>query len=119
MQLQTLLLAGLALATGAAADRLMTTTSCPWTGRCNSSGEWISAFGTHWLDANEGCRDPPDVPGMTSICMDWGNGRGHFYFENQGKRCLKKTGPDFDVGPCGDTTKQCSRQWWDEVAYTW
>jgi hypothetical protein len=121
MQLQTPLLAGLALATGAAADRMLTTTSCPniGLGACNSQGEWISAYGNFFLDANEGCRDPPDVPGMWSICMDWGNGRAHFFFDGQAKRCLKRTGADFDVGPCADTSRHCSRQWWEEVACTW
>lgn len=119
MQLQTLLLTGLALATSVTADRMKTSTKCPAEGGCDSQGEWISAFGTYPLDANEGCRDPPDVPGLLSICMDWGDGRAHFFFENQPKRCLKKTGADFDVGPCSGSFYTCSKQWWDEVACTW
>lgn len=119
MQLQTLLLASLALATGTTADRILTTTSCPWIGACYSQGEWINEQGGHyWIDANEGCRDP-DVPFIWNVCMDWGNGRAHFNADGQNKRCLKKTGPDFDVGPCADSSRQCSRQWWEEVPCTW
>ncbi|KAH7320761.1 hypothetical protein B0I35DRAFT_459505 [Stachybotrys elegans] len=28
---------------------------------------------------------------MWEICMDWGNRRGHFYFDGQSKRCLVQT----------------------------
>jgi hypothetical protein len=106
------ILAALApLFTLAAADYMNVKTSCgPWT--CSSSGVWHSAYGAYPIDANEGCRDPPDVPGMNSICMDWGSKRAHFFFDNQPKRCLVK-GPDTS---CGNW--DCYSQW-SEVACTW
>lgn len=118
MQLSTLLLAGLVLATGSAADKMMTTTSCPMIGACNSQGEFITDFGRYYINANKDCRKP-DIPAMTRLCMDWKKGRAHFQYKNQKKRCLKRTGPDFDVGPCRDSSKKCSRQWWYEVPCTW
>lgn len=118
MQLHMLLLAGLALATASsAADSLVTTTACPSVGACDSRGVFTTKYGKYSIDANKSCRTPP-VPAMTRLCMDWGKGRAHFYFKNQGKRCMKK-GPDRDVGPCGDSSKKCSRQTWDEVSCTW
>jgi hypothetical protein len=117
MQLQTLLIAGLVLATGSAADRMLTTTSCPMIGACDSRGEFITDYGKYYIDANKDCRAPP-VPSMTRLCMDWKNGRAHFVFKGQKKRCLKK-GADFDKGPCMDSSRKCSRQWWEEVRCTW
>ena len=64
------------------------------------------------------CRDV-DVPSIYNVCKDWRNGRGHFGTYNQPKRCLKRTGSDFDVGPCAGNGGRCSRQWWDEVSCTW
>lgn len=64
----------------AAADSMTVHTVCPIIGNCDSRiGTWHSAFGNYLINADEGCRDPPDVPGMNRICMDWGNGRAHFF----------------------------------------
>ncbi|KAK4124568.1 hypothetical protein N657DRAFT_644806 [Parathielavia appendiculata] len=83
---------------------------------CDSEGYWYTAFGSYRIDANEGCRDPPDVPSMNTICMDWGNKRGHFYFDGQAKRCIRMTSDTpFGCGP-GAT---CAFSNWDEVSCTW
>lgn len=58
---------------------------------CDSRYMWVDAFGSYGLfDGNEGCRDNPGPPGMSSICFDWGNRRGHFFYVNQPKRCFKQ-----------------------------
>lgn len=119
MQLKTLLLGGMALAIGANADKMMTTTSCPWSGGCSSSGEWHNnGDEKFWVDANTGCRRP-NIPAFNELCMDWVNMRGHFLVQGQNRRCISRQGADFDVGPCADTSKKCSRQWWYEVPCTW
>jgi hypothetical protein len=97
-------------------------TQCLWINLffpiCDSSNAlWHTAYGAFPINANEGCRDP-DVPGMTSICFDWGNGRGHFYFQGQGKRCFRKWS-DLEVGLCWDELGRCSILRWNEVACTW
>ncbi|USP74364.1 hypothetical protein yc1106_01638 [Curvularia clavata] len=112
MQLQTLFLAGLALATGATADRLLTTTAFPLIGACNSRGEWQASNGNVFynVDANEGCRNP-GVPYVYNLCMDWGKGRAHWNVDNQpNKKCFLEQGSDFDVGPCAGSGLSCSRQ---------
>ncbi|OAL54791.1 hypothetical protein IQ07DRAFT_665196 [Pyrenochaeta sp. DS3sAY3a] len=109
----------LALAPLITADRLLTTSSCHWLGVCGRAGEWHNNHGgIYRIDAREGCRDI-DVPYIYDFCIDWGKSRAHFYADGQSKRCLARTGADFDVGPCADTQKQCSRQWWEEVACSW
>ncbi|KAJ8110837.1 hypothetical protein OPT61_g6418 [Boeremia exigua] len=119
MQLKALLVAGLALATGATADTVITTTACPPIGACNSKGEWINKFGDHyWFNANTGCRNP-GVPNIYEVCMDWKKGRAHFLANGQNKRCLQREKPDFDVMPCGASINRCSRQRWNEVSCTW
>jgi hypothetical protein len=118
MHPQALLLAGLALATGIAADRLLTTTSCPWIGACNSNGEWINDFGQHfYINANDDCRDP-GIPAFEWICMDWANQRMSFKVQGQNQRCMRK-GADFDVGPCAGAGANCRRAWYDEVSCDW
>jgi hypothetical protein len=101
------------LAALAAADYMDVTTTCPTPFACASTGLWHTDFSSYYgIDANEGCRDPPGVPGLNSLCMDWENQRAHFFFDGQGKRCLKK-GPDYDCmnGNC--------RSRWSEVACSW
>src|SRR5690242_1143399 len=117
MQLQALILAGLALATGAAADRILTTRRCRATGGCTTdSGEWYNNNGGRFgVNANEGCRNP-GVPGIYNVCMDWGNNRAHFDATGQNKRCLRKQG-DFNQRFCGGpigAENRCSQQWWEE-----
>lgn len=120
MQLPTLLVAALVLATGSFADSMVTTTSCHViTKNCNSSGQFKTNYGNYFIDANNGCRKPSNVPAMERICMDWNKNRGHFFFKGQNKRCLQRTGSDFDVKPCADSMKKCSRQNWKEVKCTW
>ncbi|KAH6869714.1 hypothetical protein BKA70DRAFT_1131620 [Coprinopsis sp. MPI-PUGE-AT-0042] len=104
-----------ALSTGSAlADHMTTYTGCPLIGACNSPGKFITAFGTWDVDANEGCRDP-DVPGMYQLCVDWGNNRGHFFFDNQAKRCLRQVSST--AYGCGGGTCWCGE--WDEVGCSW
>lgn len=94
-----------------AADFMIVLTKCviqPW---CNSQGTWYTGYGAYTIDANEGCRDPVDVSSMNTLCMDWGNQRGHFFFDNQPKRCIRKTSEDLH------SDIWLSR--WEEVACTW
>jgi len=53
-----------------------------------SLGNWYSAFGINVVDGRSGCRSNPGPPGMTQLCLDYVNMRGHFYFQGQGKRCI-------------------------------
>jgi hypothetical protein len=77
------------LVTTVAADAMVSYTMC--LGPCYSwRAIWYTSFGAFTVDASEGCRDPPDVPGMWSLCMDWGNSRGHFMMDGQPKRCIRK-----------------------------
>jgi len=110
------------LAASATADSMRVDTWCTLT-QCNSgTARWDSAYGSYWLDANEGCRDPPNVPGMNSICMDWGNKRAHFFFDNQPKRCLRMT-EDYEWNAFADCNRglgpSCRRSIWSEVACNW
>ncbi|KAK4124570.1 hypothetical protein N657DRAFT_644809 [Parathielavia appendiculata] len=109
MRLRTLAVLS-CLASFATADYMIARTEC--FARCDSrASTWYTAYGSYWIDANEGCRDPPDVPAMNQICMDWGNQRGHFYFDGQSRRCIRKT------SEWAEGTRAVSR--WDEVACTW
>ncbi|KAK4039695.1 hypothetical protein C8A01DRAFT_36318 [Parachaetomium inaequale] len=119
MQLNTasLVAAALAFAATASADSLIVHQYC-LTLACNNPGTWHSAYGDFFVDAGEGCRDP-DIPGMWSLCIDEGNARGHFYFDNQPKRCIKQTDNDFEK--CSDDYQfaTCSVIYYDEVPCTW
>jgi hypothetical protein len=82
-------------------------------------GIFVTGFGTHWVDASPGCRDP-DIPSMNNICFDYDNGRGHFYFDNQPKRCFKKFGSQANVEQCAFAGKSdCYVTLFFESACTW
>jgi hypothetical protein len=101
----------------AAADTLEVKVDCDVNACSYLDGAWHSAFGTHYVNGADGCHDPPYVPGLNNLCLDWAHGRAHFYFDNQGKRCLRLDRydqPDF----CAPN-RNCFRYWWEEVACTW
>ncbi|KAK4104267.1 hypothetical protein N658DRAFT_249104 [Parathielavia hyrcaniae] len=120
MRLPTLSLLLLSpLAHLAAADYLMVHAVCTATSCNYLDGRWHSAFGAHFVDPRGGCHDPPYVPGMTELCMDWPYGRGHFYFTGQAKRCLRIQSVSVDPS-CGPSSQiRCDDYRWDEVACTW
>jgi hypothetical protein len=104
----------------AAADSMVVYVFCT-TSSCNyMDGRWQSAFGEHFIDARGGCHDPPNVPGMNNICIDWAHNRAHFFFDGQGKRCLQHQEWNADNG-CAGYESQCSSYTsiWREVACTW
>ena len=54
---------------------------------------------------------------MYELCLDWAHARAHFYFNNQGKRCLQldsSSTPSF----C-PPNHSCWDYLWLEVACTW
>lgn len=113
MRLSTIMLPLAGLIARVAADELTVLTHCG-IGACDSSkAMWHSMMGQFPINANEGCRDPPDVPSLNSICFDWGNGRAHFYYDNQPKRCLQKWTSN------GLNWPDLSMQGWKEVTCTW
>jgi hypothetical protein len=100
------------------ADKLIVSQYC-FTLACTNSGTWHTNYGTHYfIDADDGCRDT-DVPAMYQLCMDYSKGRGHFFFEGQGKRCLKETSNDW--AHCSDDFQfaTCTTIYYDEVPCTW
>lgn len=117
MRLSTLFgLAG--LAASAAADSMVVYVFCT-IGSCNyMDGRWTTAFGTYYVDSRDGCKDPPDVPGLNNLCIDWSNMRGHFYFDNQAKRCLHMDTFEWDASCYTDQTS-CYTSRWSEVPCTW
>ena len=118
MRFPTATLAFIALAPPAAvADELTTVSWYWWWNWFHPYGLWTTGYGTYPVNPEEGCRDPADVPGLNSVCFDWGNKRAHFYFDNQNKRCLSQW-HWADIGPCVDNN-YCSIQRWVEVPCTW
>ncbi|UKZ74919.1 hypothetical protein TrVFT333_002589 [Trichoderma virens FT-333] len=100
-----------ALSSGVTADYLNVVTNCGVFGNCGSEkAVWYTDFGYNPVDANEGCRDP-NIPNMNTLCMDWGNRRGHFFFDGQGKRCIQERA----VAEYGDF----SFSTWAEVVCSW
>lgn len=80
-------LALLALAARASADAMASYTEC-YFGSCTSHrAVWYTDYGSHDIDANEGCRQ--GALDMVDFCVDWANGRGHFRFPNANKRCFR------------------------------
>lgn len=82
-------------------------------------GRWDTAYGTYPVNPQDGCQDPPHVPGLNNLCLDWNpqHRRGHFYFDNQRKRCIKFTGFAFR-GPC-PPKRACWTWYMEEVPCTW
>jgi hypothetical protein len=81
-------------------------------------GYWTTCCGSYYILARDGCQyNNPDgttvgVPGMNTLCMDWTNLRGHFYFDGQGKRCIAQNSETHS--PSGMITVI-----WFEVLCTW
>ncbi len=97
------------LASFAAADYMVISYGCNDEG-CGTFGEWYSGYGTYWVSPPDGC-SKPDVPGMTSLCLDRGKNTGYFLFENQPRRCLHASNAG---GPyCNNAA--CNRVRWDEI----
>lgn len=122
MHLPSLSLAILALANAAAADYAITTWRCPIptlaSGACQGGGRWFTNSGVYTVNADDGCRGT-SIPYINQVCFDWKAGRGHFYAENQPKRCLRK-GPDGPTDFCeGRPQYSCLTVTWSEVACTW
>ena len=105
-----------------AADYMVVNTICLLGSGCTSqNGMWYSGYGTYPINANDGCRNPGEIPAMYSICVDWANPRGHFFFNGQPKRCLRKTedGEYWCPSPAPRLIPTCYRSVWSEVACTW
>jgi hypothetical protein len=84
------------------------------------TGVFVQEAGaSNMLDTNEGCRNP-GIPHMNNICFDWGNGRGHFNFDGQGKRCFRKHQSTVNTGKCGyGGNFNCYVSEWYETNCTW
>lgn len=109
----TTIIAAVLGAQTALADYAIIHTKCSWLLTCDSFFVWAEAFGVSGLhNANEGCRNNPGPPGMTSICFDWNNRRGHFVYANQPKRCIKQ---EWEKG----SSEVGSIRRWGEVPCTW
>lgn len=82
---------------------------------CFKFGRWVTSHGTYDIDdAKDGCRKPGRVPYVDRVCFDWSsNKRGHFYAENQPKRCFKQSQEMRDCGA------RCYTTIFDEVPCTW
>lgn len=108
------------LAAAAAADWVRVDTWCDPFHCSSETAKWYASNEEFWVNANEGCRDPMH-PNLSSLCMDWKNSRGHFYFKGQNKRCLRKEADyGFNWGSnCDGITTKCSRSEWRETACTW
>lgn len=113
--MKLILPAMLTMASMVAADKLITYTTCGAFG-CSSDGRWFSDSAQYRIDANEGCHDWPGPWGMRQLCMDWGNKRGHMYFEGQNKRCIRKGG-DYDCTGYYNWSETCAD--WNEVGCDW
>ena len=82
---------------------------------------WHTDFGVYEVNAADGCRGT-SVPGMTILCVDWNNRRGHFQFSHQGfKRCFVRNpgAGDYFDGNHGCDLAECWRSWWNEVPCSW
>lgn len=102
----------------AVADRLVVEVICIPSLCSYINGQWESSFGTYWAIATGGCHgaDETGAPGLQNYCLDFARNRGHFYFANQGKRCLNVV----EFTPISQTPSQTTyRMVWDEVPCTW
>ncbi|KAK0753786.1 hypothetical protein B0T18DRAFT_424278 [Schizothecium vesticola] len=105
-----------ALAAKVSADAMASYTEC-YFGSCTSHrAVWYTDFGSHNVDANEGCRK--GASDMEEMCVDWGNGRGHFRFPNGPRRCFKLE-RRIDVEFCRDFGYSCTLDAWQEVGCSW
>jgi hypothetical protein len=100
-----------------AADFLIVNVVCTTSSCSYLDGKWTTDYGTNYVNGADGCQDPPYIPGMNTLCLDWKQARGHFFFDNQSKRCLHLDGysqPSF----C-PPNQTCYQYYWNEVACTW
>jgi hypothetical protein len=100
------------------ADKLVTTVICIPSSCSYINGWWYTAYGSYWAIGTDGCHgsDMTNVPGLNNWCLDFAHNRGHFYFQNQAKRCLQVT--EF-VQTEYTPTQTTFRMTWDEIGCTW
>ena len=113
---------------GAAADKMQTTAQGSNAEKAVAWAYFYTDYG-HWaVDANHGCRYDSDtnVPGIVELCVDWNkgpNGRAHFIFVGQNRRCLLNTkllGETRCTSHIEDgVSSHCWQHEWTEVACTW
>jgi hypothetical protein len=113
MRLDILAVLGV-LAAPALADSIEINTTCAV--NCNSVGVWRANGASYsGLNCNTGCRSFSKIPAFSSVCFDWDKTRAHFYFQGQGKRCLKEVSrKEYSCG-----AQWCRKQVWDEVPCSW
>lgn len=103
----------------AAADSVIQEVYCYPTYCDYTNAQWDSAFGAYHVDMSDGCRNEySQVPGLNTLCVDWSHERAHFYFDNQGKRCLHLDTWFADTG-CSNSQQSCYAASWSEVTCTW
>jgi hypothetical protein len=115
MRLDILAVLGV-LAAPALADSVEIETICNGS-NCNLNiGTWRSNTAHYFgLNCNSGCRSFSKIPAFSTACFDWYRTRGHFYFQGQGKRCLKEVSrKEYSCG-----AQWCRKQVWDEVPCSW
>ncbi|KAK3897007.1 hypothetical protein C8A05DRAFT_20143 [Staphylotrichum tortipilum] len=102
----------------AVADKLVVEVICLPSVCSYTNGQWYTAYDHFWAIASDGCHDSDQtgVPGLLNYCLDFSRNRGHFYFVNQGKRCLNVV----EFTQTSYTPSQTTfRMVWDEVGCTW
>lgn len=105
-----------AAASVVSADRLIVEHDCWLYNICQmKSAKWHTDHGVFDVNGNDGCSSwgPPHI---REICVDWAMGRVHFYFNGQGKRCLRKQA-DYAID-CAWPGK-CVRAEFNEVPCDW
>ncbi|KAK2760862.1 hypothetical protein FQN54_002102 [Arachnomyces sp. PD_36] len=121
MHLKSILLSGLAVLTSSViADHLVTVEGCDADlfRMCGYHyAHWHIGYSVYEIDAEEGCRDP-SVPGMTWICVDYGNERGEFKYEGGPKRCFTRTSTT-RITDDSCWAIECWRKVWEEAPCTW
>ncbi|KAK4118064.1 hypothetical protein N657DRAFT_545558, partial [Parathielavia appendiculata] len=75
-----------ALAARASADAMASYTECTLSHCSSHQAVWYTDYDSQDISADEGCRT--GASGMREFCVDWGNGRGHFFYGNGPKRCF-------------------------------
>ncbi|KAK4446713.1 hypothetical protein QBC34DRAFT_469264 [Podospora aff. communis PSN243] len=67
-----------------------------------------------------GCNHVSMPPHMNELCIDWNNLRGHFRFNGQNRRCVRRRGHFVWSGyHCQTQTVTCHMHIWDETPCTW